>query len=83
MEEEDFSYPVYKSLMKRKLTLGIPLVPLLIIALITIVTFIALESLIMVPIAILAVLILRAITKKDEYAIEIFLSSLLQPDDLY
>lgn len=83
MEETDYSMPVYKSLMKRKLTLGIPLVPLLIIALTTVVTFIALESLIMVPIAIIAILILRAITKKDEYAIEIFLSSLLQPDELY
>lgn len=83
MEEEDYSYPVYKSLMKRKLTLGIPLIPLLIIAVITLVTFIALESLVMVPIAIIAVLILRSITKKDEYAIEIFFSSLLQPDELY
>ena len=83
MEETDYSMPVYKSLMKRKLTLGIPLVPLLIIALTTVVTFIALESLIMVPIAIVAILILRTITKKDEYAIEIFLSSLLQPDELY
>ena len=80
---EDFSIPVYKSLMKRKLTLGVPLVPLLIIALLTVVTFIALESLIMIPIAIIAILILRSITKKDEYAIEIFLSSLLQPDEMY
>lgn len=81
--DEDYSMPVYKSLMRRKLTLGIPLVPLLIIALVTVIFFIAFESLIMVPIAVIAVLILRAITKKDEYAIEIFLSSLLQPDELY
>ena len=82
MEEHDYSYPVYKSLMKRRLTLGIPLVPLFIIILITVVCFIALESLIMIPFAILAILILRAITKKDEYALEIFLESLLQPDEL-
>ncbi len=81
--DEDYSMPVYKSLMRRKLTLGIPLVPLLIIALVTVIFFIAFESLIMVPIAVITVLILRAITKKDEYAIEIFLSSLLQPDELY
>lgn len=82
MEEQDYSYPVYKSLMKRRLTLGIPLIPLFIIILVTVVCFIALESLIMIPFAILAILILRAITKKDEYALEIFLESLLQPDEL-
>lgn len=82
MVETDYSSPVYKSIMKRRLTLGIPLIPLFIIILITVVCFIALESLIMIPFAILAILILRAITKKDEYALEIFLESLLQPDEL-
>lgn len=82
MTDTDYSSPVYKSIMKRRLTLGIPLVPLFIIILITVVCFIALESLIMIPFAILAILILRAITKKDEYALEIFLESLLQPDEL-
>ncbi len=82
MVETDYSSPVYKSIMKRRLTLGIPLLPLFIIILITVVCFIALESLIMIPFAILAILILRAITKKDEYALEIFLESLMQPDEL-
>lgn len=82
MSYTDYSSPVYKSIMKRRLTLGIPLIPLFIIILITVVCFIALESLIMIPFAILAILILRAITKKDEYALEIFLESLLQPDEL-
>lgn len=82
MTETDYSSPVYKSIMKRRLTLGIPLLPLFIIILITVVCFIALESLIMIPFAILAILILRAITKKDEYALEIFLESLMQPDEL-
>lgn len=82
MAETDYSSPVYKSIMKRRLTLGIPLLPLFIIILITVVCFIALESLIMIPFAILAILILRAITKKDEYALEIFLESLMQPDEL-
>ena len=82
MEEDNYSTPVYKSLMKRRLTLGIPLVPLLIIVLITVVFFIALESLIIIPFSIIALLILREITKKDEYALEIFIDSLLQPDEL-
>lgn len=82
MEEDNYSIPVYKSLMKRRLTLGVPLVPLLIIILVTVVFFIALESLIMIPFAVIAVLILREITKKDEYALEIFIDSLLQPDEL-
>ncbi len=83
MIEIDYSSPVYKSIMKRRLTLGVPLVPLFIIIIVTVCTFIAFESLIMIPVAILAIFILRAITKKDEYALEIFLSSLLQPDELY
>lgn len=82
MEEDNYSIPVYKSLMKRRLTLGVPLVPLLVIILVTVVFFIALESLIMIPFAIIAVLILREITKKDEYPLEIFIDSLLQPDEL-
>lgn len=82
MEEDNYSIPVYKSLMKRRLTLGVPLVPLLIIILVTVVFFIALESLIMIPFSVIAVLILREITKKDEYALEIFIDSLLQPDEL-
>lgn len=83
MTENDYTSPVYKSIMKRRLTLGVPLVPLFIIIIVTVCTFIAFESLIMIPVAVLAILILRAITKKDEYALEIFLSSLLQPDELY
>lgn len=82
MEEDNYSIPVYKSLMKRRLTLGVPLVPLLVIILVTVVFFIALESLIMIPFSVIAVLILREITKKDEYALEIFIDSLLQPDEL-
>ena len=79
---EDYSYPVYRSLMKRKLTMGVPTTPLLVILLITVTLFMSLESLWVIPFAIVAILILRAITKKDEYAAEIFLSSLLQPDEL-
>ena len=82
MEEDNYSIPVYKSLMKRRLTLGVPLVPLLVIILVTVVFFIALESLIMIPFSVIAVLILREITKKDEYALEIFIDSLLQPAEL-
>lgn len=82
MSDVDYSIPVYKSLMKRRLTLGIPLIPLFIILLVTVVFFIALETLVMIPFAVLAIMILRAITKKDEYSLEIFLESLLQPDEL-
>lgn len=58
------------------------MVPLLVIALITVVTFLILESFIMIPFSIIAYFIMKTITKKDEYAIEIFLNSLLQPDEL-
>lgn len=79
---DDYSYKVYRSLMKRKLTLGIPTVPLLVIVLITVVTFLILESFIMVPLSIIAYIVMKEITKKDEYAIEIFMNSLLEPEQL-
>lgn len=79
---DNYDIPVYRSLMKRKLTLGIPTVALLIILLATVVVFLTFETLAMIPFAIIAIIILRKITKKDEYLIEIFLNSLLQPDEL-
>lgn len=81
-QEKDYSYSVYRSLMKRKLVMGVPLVPLLVVIFLTAIFFIALESLVIVPFSILMIIIMKMITKNDEYLLEIFLSSLLQPDSL-
>lgn len=78
----NYDIPVYRSLMRRKLTLGIPTTPLLIILLVMVVSFLALETLAVIPFGIIAIFILRQITKKDEFLIEIFLNSVLQPDEL-
>lgn len=80
--EKDYSYAVYRSLMKRKLVLGVPLIPLLLVIFITAIFFIALESLVIVPFSVLLIFIMKMISKNDEYLLEIFLSSLLQPDTL-
>ena len=80
--EKDYSYAVYRSLMKRKLVLGVPLIPLLLVIFITAIFFIALESLVIFPFSVLLIFIMKMISKNDEYLLEIFLSSLLQPDTL-
>ena len=81
-QEKDYSYAVYRSLMKRKLVMGVPLIPLLVVVFLTAIFFIALESLVIVPFSILLIIIMRMISKNDEYLLEIFLISLLQPDSL-
>lgn len=81
-QEKDYSYAVYRSLMKRKLVMGVPLIPLLVVVFLTAIFFIALESLVIVPFSILLIIIMRMISKNDEYLLEIFLTSLLQPDIL-
>ena len=68
--------------MKRQLVMGVPLVPLVIIALLTIIIVMDFKLWIIIPINGLLLYIMKEITKKDEYLLEIFLNSLLEPDHL-
>lgn len=78
----DYSARVYRCLMKRKLIFGIPLVPLITVIFITALIFIAAESIIVLPFSFILLLIMKEITKKDEYLLECFLESILEPDYL-
>ncbi len=78
----DYKYPVHRSIMKRQLVMGVPLVPLVIIALLTIIIVMNFKLWIIIPINGLLLYIMKEITKKDEYLLEIFLNSLLEPDHL-
>ena len=68
--------------MKRQLVMGVPLIPLVIIVLLTIIIVMDFKLWIIIPINGLLLYIMKEITKKDEYLLEIFLNSLLEPDHL-
>ena len=68
--------------MKRKLIFGIPLIPLIIVIFITALIFIGTESLSVIPFSFFLLVIMREITKRDEYLLESFLQSLFEPDYL-
>ena len=78
----DYSYPVHRSIMKRQLIMGVPLIPLVIIVLATIIIVLDFKLWIILPFSAILIYIMKEITKKDEYLLEIFLNSLLEPDHL-
>lgn len=86
MEEKkdlsDFNYPVHRSLMKRRLIMGIPFVPLLFVVIITALIVMDLKIWQIIPLSIFVLFIIREITKKDEYFMEILIASLFQPEKL-
>jgi len=78
----DYSLPVYRAIMKRDLYLGIPLIPLVLLGFITIVMVFNLKQLGFLFITVILWVILRLITDRDEYLMEIVLFSLFHPDRL-
>ena len=80
---EDYAFPVHRSIMKRQLLFGVPFIPFIVIVIVTAIIVMDLRVWQIIPFSVLAVIIMRMITKKDEYALEIFLSSLFEPDYLY
>ena len=81
-EKPDYSYKVHRSILKRQLIGGIPVVPFVLIIGITVIILMDSKMKLagIIPIAIILLYLIREITKKDEYLVEIFLQSLLQPD---
>ncbi len=82
MAFSEFTYPVHKSLLKRNLIMGLPPIILVLILIFTAFMYILTESFAIVPLGIILYIITREITKKDEYLLEILISSILQPDIL-
>lgn len=48
---EDYSYPVHRSLFKRKMIMGVPTVPFVIIALFTIIILMDFKAIAVIPIS--------------------------------
>jgi type IV secretory pathway TrbD component len=82
MDAREFSLPVHRSLMERELILKIPAMGVLVLLLLaTFFVYILEQYIAAVPIAALYVL-MRYLTKKDPYLIDILLEHMNQKDIL-
>jgi type IV secretory pathway VirB3-like protein len=79
----DFSIPVHRSIIKRDLWLGIPFVPIVSLAFITIILVLGFGQPAFLAITVILTIVLRQITKEDEWLLDTILDSLFQPDDFY
>lgn len=82
MDIRDFSIPVHRSIMKRDLYFGIPLIPLVLLGFITILMVFNFGQIAFCGVSAVLWIVLKVLTDKDEYLLDIILSSLLQPDYL-
>lgn len=80
--DQDYSVMVYRSIMKRELYLGIPLIPLVLLGFFTIIMVFNLQQIGFLAVTVILWVILKILTDKDEYLLDIILSSLFQPDIL-
>jgi type IV secretory pathway VirB3-like protein len=79
---QDFTVPVHRSIIKRDLYIGLPLIPLVILGLITCLMVFDFNQPAFLVITVILWYILKTITDKDEWLLDIVLISLLQPDYL-
>lgn len=70
---QDYYYVVHRNVMRRKLYLGIPLFPLLILLYLTFIFVFDFQQYYFLIFTVVIWLLLKYITDKDEYIIEIFL----------
>lgn len=81
-DEPDYSYPVHRSIMRRQLVFGVPLAPLVGIIVFTFIIIMDFKFYAFILISAAIIYIMREITKRDEYLLEIILFSLFDPDHL-
>jgi type IV secretory pathway VirB3-like protein len=79
---QDYAIPVHRSIMKRDLFLGVPPIPLAILVAITIFMVVNLHLYWFLALSGVLYLVLKKITEKDEWLLDIILNSLFQPDRL-
>ena len=79
----DYSMRVHRSLMKRDLIAGVSRLSLALIISVTYIGVVEFRLIWFLAVGPVLFFIIKAMTKKDEYLVEIVLSSLLTPDNLY
>jgi len=81
-ELSEYAIPVHRSIIRRDLWLGIPFVPLILLFLLTAITVFVFYQWYFIIFSVISWFIMNKLTKNDEWLLDIFISSLLQPDDL-
>jgi type IV secretory pathway VirB3-like protein len=79
----DYSWKVHRSLLRRDLVAGVSRMTLAIIIALTVYMVFGVRQYWFVAVAVVLYLVVRALTKSDEYLVEIILDALMLPDDLY
>ena len=79
----DYSWKVHRSLLRRDLVAGVSRITFAIIIALTVYMVLGVRQYWFVAVTVVIYLVVRALTKSDEYLVEIILDALLLPDDLY
>lgn len=79
----DYSWKVHRSLLRRDLVAGVSRTTFAIIIALTVYMVFGVRQYWFAAVAVILYLIVRALTKSDEYLVEIILDALMLPDDLY
>ena len=79
----DYSWKVHRSLLRRDLVAGVSRVTFAIIIALTVYMVFGVRQYWFAAVSVILYLIVRALTKSDEYLVEIILDALMLPDDLY
>ena len=86
MESEnvaDYPWKVHRSLLRRDLVAGVSRITFAIIIALTVYMVFGVRQYWFAGVTVILYFVVRALTKSDEYLVEIILDSLLLPDDLY
>jgi type IV secretory pathway VirB3-like protein len=79
----DYSWKVHRSLLRRDLVAGVSRLTFAIIIALTVYMVFGVRQYWFIGVAAIIYLVVRALTKSDEYLVEIILDVLLLLDDLY
>jgi len=82
LDTRQFSQPVRRSLLQRDLMGGVPQAGLLLLVVLTVFFVVGLELYLMLVPIITLYLVMRALTKKDPWMIDIILENIMQKDRL-
>jgi type IV secretory pathway VirB3-like protein len=79
----DYTWKVHRSLLRRDLVAGVSRMTFAIIIALTVYMVFGVRQYWFIAVSVVLYLVVRALTKSDEYLVEIILDALLLPDDLY
>lgn len=78
----DYGSVVHRSVIKRELIFGVPILPLILVSFGMLIGVLALWQIWLLPIGVLLLVVMAAITSKDEWYLDILVDSLFLPNRL-